>query len=405
MPVYTWQAVDRKGNKQKGEIETDNATIARQLLLRKGLNVKRVKAKPKDIAEYVPMLRPKVKERDMVIFVRQFATMIDAGLPIIQCLEILHEQQSNLTFKKIIKQIKRDIEEGATFSDAIGKHPKVFDRLFVNLVAAGEMSGILDVILNRLAVYIEKIAGLKRKIRGAMTYPAIVVGVAMVVIAVILVYVIPVFAGLFKDAGVSLPAMTIFVMTVSDYARRYFHWLIVGFILLVMAIRRTRGTSRGRTWTDRILLKLPVFGILLRKVAISRFTRTLSTMLESGVPILDSLDIVAAATGNKVVENAIRQARTAIAEGHPVAAPLIETRIFPTMVTQMIAVGEATGALGSMLGKIADFYDEEVDATVADLTSMLEPLLIVFLGVTVGGLLVAMYLPIFQLADVVARGS
>lgn len=405
MPVYVWKAVDRKGNKQKGEIETDNATIARQLLLRKGLNVKQVKAKPKDISEYVPMLQPKVKERDMVIFVRQFATMIDAGLPIMQCLEILHEQQSNLTFKKIIKQIKRDIEEGATFSDAIRKHPKVFDQLFVNLVAAGEMSGILDIILNRLAVYIEKIASLKKKIRGAMTYPAIVVGVAVVVIAVILVYVIPVFAGLFKDAGVSLPAMTLFVMTVSDYAQRYFHWAILALILLVVAIRRTRRTSKGREWTDQILLKLPVFGILLRKVAISRFTRTLSTMLESGVPILDSLDIVAAATGNRVVENAIRRARISIAEGHPVAEPLVETKIFPPMVTQMIAVGEATGALDSMLGKIADFYDEEVDVAVENLTSMLEPMLIVFLGVTVGGLLVAMYLPIFQLADVVARGS
>jgi len=405
MPIYMWKGTDRKGSRQKGEIETDNVAIARQLLLRKGVNVKSVKAKPKDISEYIPLLQPRVKERDMVVFVRQFATMIDAGLPIMQCLEILREQQSNQTLKRIIKQIRRDVEEGSTFSDAIRKHPKVFDNLFVNLVAAGEVSGILDVILNRLAVYIEKMASLKKKIKGAMTYPAIVVGVAVVVIAVILVYVIPVFAGLFRDAGVSLPPLTLLVMNLSAFAQSYFHWGIVGLILFVFAIRRIRRTSRGREWTDQILLKLPVFGLLLRKVAIARFTRTLGTMLESGVPILDSLEVVSAATGNKVIENAIRKARIAIAEGHPVAEPLAETKMFPPMVTQMIAVGEATGALDNMLGKIADFYDEEVDTAVDSLTALLEPMLIVFLGVTVGGLLIAMYLPIFQLADVVARGS
>jgi len=405
MPVYIWKGTDRKGKRQKGEIDTDNASIARQLLLRKGITVKSVKAKPKDISEYIPLLQPRVKEKDLVVFVRQFSTMIDAGLPIMQCLDILHQQQSNLTFKRIIKQVKRDVEEGATFSDAIRKHPKVFDQLFVNLVAAGEVSGILDVILNRLAVYIEKIASLKKKIRGAMTYPAIVVGVAVVVIAVILVYVIPVFAGLFRDAGVSLPTLTLMVMSLSDFAQSYFHWGILGFILFILAIRRLRKTSKGREWTDRLLLRLPVFGILLKKVAISRFTRTLGTMLESGVPILDSLEIVSAATGNKVIEIAIRKARIAIAEGHPVAEPLAEMKVFPPMVTQMIAVGEATGALDRMLGKIADFYDDEVDTAVESLTALLEPMLIVFLGITVGGLLIAMYLPIFQLADVVSRGA
>lgn len=405
MPVYIWKGTDRKGKKQKGELDTDNASIARQLLVRKGIKVKSVKAKPKDISEYIPLLRPKVKEKDLVVFVRQFSTMIDAGLPIIQCLDILHEQQSNQTFKRIIKQMKRDVEEGATFSDAVRKHPKVFDRLFVNLVAAGEVSGILDIILNRLAVYIEKMARLKRKIKGAMTYPAIVVGVALVVIAVILVYVIPVFAGLFRDAGVSLPALTLMVMTLSDFAQRYFHWAILAFILLVIAIRRIRKTSKGSLWTDRLLLKLPVFGVLLKKVAISRFTRTLGTMLESGVPILDSLEVVSAATGNRVIELAILKARIAIAEGHPVAEPLAEMKVFPPMVTQMIAVGEATGALDKMLGKIAEFYDDEVDTAVDSLTALLEPMLIVFLGITVGGLLIAMYLPIFQLADVVSRGA
>ncbi|MGA7876011.1 MAG: type II secretion system F family protein, partial [Desulfoferrobacter sp.] len=318
MPIYMWKGTDRKGSRQKGEIETDNVAIARQLLLRKGVNVKSVKTKPKDISEYITLLQPRVKEKDMVVFVRQFATMIDAGLPIMQCLEILREQQSNQTLKRIIKEIRRDVEEGATFSDAIRKHPKVFDDLFVNLIAAGEVSGILDVILNRLAVYIEKMASLKKKIKGAMTYPAIVVGVAVVVIAVILIYVIPVFAGLFRDAGVSLPPLTLFVMNLSAFVQSYFHWAIVGFILFVIGIRRARRTSRGREWTDQILLKLPVFGLLLRKVAIARFTRTLGTMLESGVPILESLEVVSSATGNKVIENAIRKARIAIAEGHPV---------------------------------------------------------------------------------------
>jgi len=405
MAEYVWRAIDRGGKKQKGEIEADNLTIARQLLARKGLTVQNIKNKPKDLLEYVPALQPGVKSRDLVIFVRQFATMIDAGLPIIQCLEILMDQQENKTFKRIIKQVKVDVEEGSTFSDAIRKHPKVFDPLFVNLIAAGEMGGILDVILNRLATYIEKVAALKKKVKGAMTYPAVVVGIALIVVAVILVYVIPVFAGLFKDAGVSLPVMTLYVMNMSEFFQRYFHWIILGIILLVIALKRFRATSRGRELTDRLLLRLPVFGMLLRKVAVARFTRTLGTMLASGVPILDSLEHVAAASGNKVVEDAIMKARSAIAEGQPVAEPLEETGVFPGMVTQMIAVGEATGALDAMLGKIADFYDEEVDNAVEALTSLLEPMLIVFLGVTIGGLLIAMYLPIFQIADVASRGG
>jgi type IV pilus assembly protein PilC len=323
----------------------------------------------------------------------------------VQALDILQEQQSNPTFKRVIKQVKRDVEEGSTLSDAIKKHPKVFDNLFVNLVAAGEMGGILDVILNRLAAYIEKMANLKKKVKGAMTYPAIVLSIALIVVAVILIYVIPIFAGLFKDAGASLPAMTLMVMNVSDFVQSYIHWMILGFVLLIFLIRRFRRTERGRDLTDRLLLRLPVFGILIRKVTVARFTRTLGTMLSSGVPILDGLDIVASSSGNTVIEKAIRKARNAIAEGRPVAEPLQETKVFPIMVTQMIAVGEATGALDTMLGKVADFYDEEVNNAVEALTSMLEPLMIVFLGATIGVLLVAMYLPIFQMADVVSRGS
>ncbi len=405
MPIYVWKGSDRKGKRQTGEIEADNPTVARQLLVRKGLNITGFKPKPKDLAEYFPILENRVTERDLVLFVRQFATMIDAGLPLVQCLDILQQQQEGKGLKKILKKVKKDVEEGASFTDAIKKHPRAFDSLFVNLVAAGEMGGILDVILNRLSEYIEKLSKLKKKVKGALTYPAIVVTIAVVVMAVILIYVIPVFAGLFRDAGVSLPPLTLFVMTLSDFAIRFFYWIIIGFGLLIYAVRRLRRTPRGRMATDRLLLRFPVFGMLLRKVAVARFARTLGTLLASGVPILDALDIVAGSAGNAVIEQAIRESRTAIAEGRSVAEPLEETKVFPGMVTQMISVGEATGALDRMLEKIADFYDEEVDITVDSLTALLEPLLLVFLGVTIGGLLIAMYMPIFQIADVVARAS
>jgi type IV pilus assembly protein PilC len=404
MPTYVWKAIDRQGVQRKGEVEGENQAIARQMLLRQNLRIQSLKPKPKDLLEYLPFLRTRIKEKDLVVFTRQFSTMIDAGVPIVQCLDILLEQESNRSFKLVIKQVKRAVEAGATFSEALKYHPKVFDALFVNLVAAGEMAGMLDVTLNRLSAYIEKVAKLKKKIRSAMTYPAVVVGIAIIVIAVILTYVIPVFAQLFREAGTSLPTLTLLVLSVSDFSRRYFHWLILGCILLVFLIYRFRKTATGRDWTDRLLLRLPVFGILLRKAAIARFTRTLATMLSSGVPILESLEIVATTAGNMVIEKGLRKARESIADGHAVAEPLSANKVFPPMVVQMIAVGEATGALDEMLAKIADFYDDEVDIAVDALTSLLEPLLIVFLGITIGGLLVAMYLPIFQLADVVARG-
>ncbi len=403
MAIYLWTGKDRSGKSQKGEIEADNLPLARQMVIRKGITIKNVKVKPKAIEDYLPALAGKVKDKDKVIFVRQFATMIDAGLPLVQCLEILQEQQENANFKRVIRQIKKSVEEGSTLSDAIKAHPKVFDNLFHNLVAAGEVGGILDVILNRLAAYIEKMAKLKKKVKSALTYPAIVVSIAVIVVAVILIFVIPVFTKLFTDAGVKLPAMTLLVMNLSDFVKSYIHWIILGLVLVVIGLRRFGKTPRGRDLYDRMYLRSPVFGILLRKIAVARFTRTLGTMLSSGVPILDGLEVVASTAGNTVVEKAIRAARTSISEGRPVAEPLEETKVFPPMVTQMIAVGEATGALDNMLGKIADFYDEEVDTAVGSLTSMLEPLLILFLGVTIGFLLVAMYLPIFQLADVVAK--
>jgi type IV pilus assembly protein PilC len=405
MPIFIWKGVDRQGRKQKGEIEADNQTIARQLLVRQNITVRALKTKPKDLMQSLPFLQPRVKIKDLVIFTRQFATLIDAGVPLVQCLDILQQQEKNTTFKRIVAQIKNDVESGKTFSESLRKHPKVFDALYVNLVAAGEMGGMLDVTLNRLAAYIEKAARLQRKVRGAMTYPAVVLGISVLVVAVILTYVIPVFAQLFLDAGSKLPPLTIFVMSLSEFFTSYIHWLILGVILLVLLFRYIRKTPKGREVTDRLILRSPVFGILLRKVAIARFSRTLGTMLSSGVPILDSLDIVASTAGNVVIEKELRKARASIAEGQTVAEPLSKSSVFPPMVVQMIGVGEATGALDDMLSKIADFYDEEVDVAVDALTALLEPLMIVFLGVTIGGLLVAMYLPIFQLADVVSRGQ
>lgn len=405
MPVFIWKGIDRKGKRAKGEIESDNMVIARELLLRQGVTIHRLKKKPKDLLEYLPFLQGRVKDRDLVVFTRQFSTMIDAGVPIIQCLTVLREQSENKTFKTVLRQVARSVEAGSTLFDSLNKHPKVFDNLFCNLVAAGEAGGILDVILNRLASYIEKTAKLKKKVRGAMTYPGVVVSVAIAVVMVILLYVIPVFAGLFRDAGAPLPGMTLAVIALSDFVKHYFHWIILAVVLVVLSIRQLRRTRRGRDLTDRFLLRFPVFGILLRKVAVARFSRTLGTMLTSGIPILDALEIVAATSGNMVIEKAIRSARVSIAQGNSIAEPLFETKVFPPMVVHMISVGENSGALDSMLEKIADFYDEEVDVAVESLTSLLEPMLIVFLGVTIGALLIAMYLPIFQLADVVSRGA
>ncbi len=324
--------------------------------------------------------------------------MIDAGLPLVQGLTILAEQTDNRTFRQILKQVTKDVEGGSTLAEALKKHPKVFDDLFVNLVAAGEVGGILDTIFQRLAAYIEKAQKLKARIKGAMTYPIVVVCIAIIVIAVILIFVIPVFAPPSRRAGSALPAPTQIVVNMSRFFKGNIHYIIGAAILLFIAFKKYRGTEKGRKNTDALALKLPVFGPLLKKVAVARFTRTLGTMITSGVPILDSLEVVAKTSGNVILEEVIFEVRSSIAEGQPIAEPLSETDIFPNMVTQMIAVGEATGALDSMLEKIADFYEDEVDTAVDALTSMLEPLLMVFLGGSIGGLVVAMYLPIFQMA-------
>jgi type IV pilus assembly protein PilC len=398
MPDYIWTGVNRKGKKKKGEMEADSENFVRLTLRRQGIEPTKIKPKPKDVFENVKFLQPKVTEKDIVIMTRQFATMIDAGLPLVQCLEILFSQQDNKTFKRILKNIKEDVEEGSTFADALKQHPEVFDDLFVNLVAAGEIGGILDIILNRLAAYIEKAAKLKKKVKGAMTYPIVVMVIAVLVVAVILIFVIPVFQSMFADFGKALPVPTQVVVAMSEFLKNYILYIIVGFVLLMFAFRRFYKTDKGRALVDRLVLKVPVFGMLLRKVAVAKFTRTLGTMISSGVPILDSLDIVAATAGNMTIEEAIRETRQSISEGRTIAEPLADSEVFPSMVVQMISVGEATGALDTMLGKIADFYDDEVDAAVDALTAMLEPFMMVFLGGTIGGLVVSMYLPIFQMA-------
>ena len=398
MPIYSYVAQTKKGRKLKGELEAADERIALSQLKRRNLTVKKIKLKPKDIFENVAFMQPKVTSKDIVVFTRQFSTMIDAGLPLVQGLTILADQMENKTFRLILKEITKDVEGGSTLAEALKKHPKVFDSLFINLVAAGEVGGILDTIMRRLADYIEKSEALKKRIKGAMTYPAVVVAIAILVISVILIFVIPVFEEMFASFGAALPTPTQLVVNMSRFLKGNIHWVIIALVALIFAFKKYRNTKGGRKTTDSIALKLPVFGDLLKKTAIARFSRTLGTMIQSGVPILDSLEIVAKTSGNVVLEEIIFEVRASIAEGQTIADPLSETDIFPGMVVQMISVGEATGALDTMLNKIADFYDDEVDTAVDALTSMLEPLLMLFLGGAIGGLVIAMYLPIFQMA-------
>jgi type IV pilus assembly protein PilC len=398
MPIYLYVAQTKKGRKLKGELEAADEKIALSQLKRRNLTVTKIKPKAKDIFENVAFMQPKVTSKDLVIFTRQFSTMIDAGLPLVQGLTILSEQMENRTFKGMLKEITKDVEGGSTLAEALKKHPKVFDGLFVNLIAAGEVGGILDTIMRRLADYIEKSEALKKRIKGAMTYPAVVVAIAILVISVILIFVIPVFEEMFASFGTALPGPTQMVVNMSRFMKSNFLWVILAIAALVFVFKKYRNSKGGRKTTDSLLLKLPVFGDLLKKTAIARFSRTLGTMIQSGVPILDSLEIVAKTSGNVILEEIIFEVRASIAEGQTIADPLSETDIFPGMVIQMISVGEATGALDTMLNKIADFYDDEVDTAVDALTSMLEPLLMLFLGGAIGGLVIAMYLPIFQMA-------
>jgi type IV pilus assembly protein PilC len=406
LPEYVWTGINKRGDKVSGILEGVNEAAIEQILTRQGIKVLKVKPRPKHISEYLPFLSPRVKLPEIVIFTRQLATMINAGVPIVQALDILRDQTGNITFKKTLREVREDVKAGQTLSEALSKHPKIFDELTVSLTRAGETSGALDVIMNRLADYLEKIMALKRKIKGAMVYPIAVISFAIIVVMVMLVYVIPVFANMFKDAGLKLPLPTLIVINISTALRSYIHWIIIGFILLAFIIVRIRKTERGRLATDRFLLRVPVIGDLIRKASIARMCRTLSTLLGNGVPILDSIQIVARVAGNRVIERAILYAREEVSRGRGLADPVEETRVFPLIVPRMIAVGETTGALDQMLGKVADFFEDEVDRTVEALTSLLEPLFIIVLGVIIGGLLVAMYLPIFQIGQVIgAQGG
>lgn len=401
MPVFVWEGRNRNGTVRKGEYEAVNETVAMAHLRGQQLMGVKVKLKGFSINLGDITFGAKVTTKELVVFTRQFATMIDAGLPLVQCLEIIASQMENKHFKKILYQVKDDVESGATFADSLRKHKAVFDTLYVNLVAAGEVGGILDTILNRLAAYLEKMDKLMRQIKGAMVYPTTVLVVAIIVVAAMLIWVIPVFEQMFSDFGGTLPAPTQVVINISEFLRHYLLYMIGGIALAIAGIKRYYQTNQGRKLIDQVLLKAPIFGPLIQKVAVARFSRTLGTMLSSGVPILDALDVVAKTAGNKIVELEVYKARESISAGKTIAEPLSESKVFPPMVVQMVAVGESTGAMDAMLSKIADFYEDEVDAAVAALTSMLEPLLMVFLGTTVGGLLIAMYLPIFKIAETV----
>jgi len=398
MPVFVWEGKLANGTVRKGEIEADSKASAQLLLKRQRLVHTKIKAKPKQIN-----LLPgnKIKTKEIVIFTRQFATMINAGLPLVQCLDILSSQQPNPAFKKVLSQIKGDVESGSTFADALAKHPKVFDSLFVNLVAAGEVGGVLDTVLLRLAVYMEKAESLKAKVKSAMTYPIIVLCVAFGVVAILMLFVIPTFQDMFKQFGAALPGPTQLVVNMSAGFRKFWYLIFGSIVALVFAFKWGYKQEKVRYQIDKLSLRLPIFGNLIKKVAVAKFTRTLGTMISSGVPIMDGLDITSRTAGNVIIENAIKAVRSAISEGQSMAEPLSQAGIFPGMVVQMISVGEATGAMDQMLSKIADFYDEEVDAAVDALTSALEPMLMVFLGGIVGFVVIAMYLPIFKMAGAV----
>lgn len=401
MAVFVYTGRTRSGQTVTGEMEapTRDAVVAK--LRTQQVIATKVRGKPRDIT--IPGFGGGVDEKEIVVFTRQFATMIDAGLPLVQCLEILASQQDNKVFKKALTEIRQSVEGGLTFAAALKQHPKIFSSLYANMVEAGEAGGILDTILNRLATYMEKAMGLKKKVKSAMIYPSTIVSVAVVVVIFLLVFVIPTFKAMFEGFGAALPLPTQIVLALSRIVRTYFLLGLGVIAAMIVGIRMWYKTASGKLAIDSFLLKTPVFGMLIRKVAVAKFTRTLGTLISSGVAILDGLEITARTAGNKVVEGAVLRTRSSIAEGKTIADPLKASGVFPPMVVQMIAVGEQTGALDAMLGKIADFYDEEVDTAVANLTALLEPMLMVFLGVVIGGVVIAMYMPIFKLVTVVGK--
>lgn len=394
MPTFEWKG--RRGDKiENGVIVAENKEAVRARLRRQQIIVTQVKEQGKEIA--FPLLRGGVSQKELAVFTRQFSVMIDAGLPLVQCLEILGMQSENKVFQKVLLQVRQDVESGATLADSMKKHPKVFDDLYCNMIAAGEAGGILDTILQRLAVYIEKAVKLRRAVRSAMIYPIAVLCIAALVVAVILWKVIPTFAALFAGLGAELPLPTRIVIAMSNFVGRYMLLIVIAIGLMIYALKKYHDTYKGKRVIDGLLLKMPVLGVVLRKIAVARFCRTLATLVSSGVPILEALDITAKTAGNAIVEDAIMATRKSIEEGKTISEPLKETEVFPPMVVHMIAVGEQTGALDAMLSKIADFYEEEVDAAVQDMLTLLEPIMILFLGIVIGGIVISMYLPLFSL--------
>lgn len=394
--VFVWEGKNRQGAVQKGEIAAGSKDDVLALLRRQNIQPITVAEKAKKSG--FSFGGAKIEDKDVVILTRQLATMIDAGLPLVQCLDILGSQTENKTLASTITQVRSDVESGATFADALKKHPKAFDNLYVNMVAAGEAGGILDTILQRLAAYMEKLAKIKKQIKSAMIYPSVILFVAVSVVALLMVVVVPMLAGMFSSMGQVLPLPTRIVIAISDFLKGWGGLILLCSIVgTIFGLKSWRKTEVGQRATDAFFLKIPVMGSLIQRVAVAKFTRTLGTLLSSGVPILEGLLIVSRTSGNKIIEEGIIMTRQSVSEGKTLAEPLAAAKVFPPMVVQMISVGEATGALDNMLNKIADFYDEEVDSAVAALTSMLEPMLMIFLGTTVGFVIVAMYMPIFQM--------
>ncbi len=397
MPTFTYTARDAKGDLKTATIDAANREDVVQQLRRLRMNIVKVEEQSKTKQK----TSGSISMRDIVIFTRQFSTMINSGLPLVQALDILSKQSENKALQAVTRQVVFDVESGHTVADALGKHPKAFSDLYVNMVAAGEAGGILDTILMRLATFMEKNDALVRKVKGAMIYPGVIMSVAGIAITVLLIFVIPVFKNMFGAVGLALPLPTRVVISMSEILVGYW-WLIgAGLVAAFFGLKKYYATSKGQLVMDRLLLKTPILGDVLRKSAVSRFTRTLGTLISSGVSILDGLEITAKTAGNRVISDAIMASRSSIAGGDTISAPLAKSNVFPPMVISMIAVGEQTGGLDEMLAKVADFYDEEVDSAVSNLLSMLEPVMIVFLGVVVGGMVVAMYLPIFDMINAV----
>ena len=406
MPIFLWEGKTAQGRVLKGEVEASNLeavfSILRDRRIRPIPNRIREKGRGLDKEISIPGFGEKLKARDLSVFTRQFATMIDAGLTIVQCLDIQAQQSESKVLRNTLRTIKQDVEGGSTLAEALGKHPKIFDDLYVNMVQAGETGGVLNAILNRIALFIEKASKLKKKVKGAMIYPCAIIIVAIVVVAILLIFVIPVFAELYGSMGKALPAPTQITINISNWVRANSLYMLFALAGIIAAIRFYYRTDNGQMNIDRLLLRLPVVGDLLRKVAVARFSQNMAILLSSGVPILDGLAITARTAGNRVIEKAIMDSRVSISQGRTVAEPLRESKIFPPMVCQMVAVGENTGGLDNMLRKVAELYEDEVDDAVANLTALMEPMIMVILGVILGGLVISMYLPIFQLGSVVS---